>query len=392
MAVSDFIFQGFMSRTHAVAVQRALQLKDLEHCILSAAFVNNGGVRLISDDIKKVAKKIVVYAGIRNDVTSRQGLESLLDLGVKLFVVDTGARRLLFHPKVYAARSKVDARVIIGSANFTAGGLHSNIEAGVALDLDLKSVDDFKLFQTIESEFRSLATKHPKNVIEITSAAQLKKMQDDGRLLDETEVEPPRSVSVSKSNGANDEVRRIKLLVAPLKRTIKKPPTPKAPIPKPAVEENAEILPSSSVGWEFVWESTALTRRDLTVPEEGRNTNPSGSINLDKGTLGSDVDHRHYFRDEVFQKLKWVPTSSKTVDESYANFQLLIKGVNYGEFKLRIGHTTSTDTKSYKQRNAMTRLSWGPIRKHIAKEQYIDRTVSLYRDSNDPQHFLIELD
>lgn len=391
MAISDFIFQGFMARTHTVALQRLLELKGLEHCILSAAFVNNGGVRLISADIKKVAKKVVVYAGIRNDITSRQGLESLLDLGVKLFVVDTGARRLLFHPKVYTARSDAAARIVIGSANFTAGGLHSNIEAGIALDLDLKNADDLKLLKSIEDEFGSLSGKHPKNVIEITKAAQLKKMQDDGRLLDETEVEPPHSVAVSKGGG-NDEVKRIKLLVSPLKRAIKKPPPPKPPAPKPGVEDEVEITPSTSVGWEFVWESTALTRRDLTIPEADKNTNASGSINLDKGTLAAEIDHRHYFRDEVFQKLKWTPTNSKTVEEAHANFQLVIKGVNYGEYKLRIGHTTSTDTRSYEQRNAMTRLSWGPIRKHVAKEQYINRTVSLYRDSNDPKRFLIELD
>jgi hypothetical protein len=63
----------------------------------------------------------------------RQGLEALLELGVKLHVVDTGSRRLLFHPKIYLARSKTVGHLVIGSANTGAGKSHLATALGLAL-------------------------------------------------------------------------------------------------------------------------------------------------------------------------------------------------------------------------------------------------------------------
>lgn len=392
MATSDFILQGFMPRTHTEVLERLLKLQDLEHCVLSAAFVNSGGVDLIAGHLKAIAKNVTFYAGIRNDITSRQALETLLSVGAKLYVVDTGSRRVIFHPKIYAARSKAAGHLVIGSANMTAGGLNNNIEGGVSLNLDLKDAADNKLYKSIEDEFAGLQGKHPKHVIQITKDSELKKLEEEDRLLDESKVEPPRPITVSKGNGTGDVLEKIKLAVKPIYRAVKKAPKPKPPTPAPKVVDDTQIEPSTSVGWVFLWESTDLTRRDLNIPKGNENTNVTGSTNLDKGKLDAAIDHRHYFRDEVFQELTWATTKLATVEEAEATFQLVIKGVDHGEFVLKIAHTTSTDTTSYEQRNAMTRLRWGEVKKYIAKEQYIDRTMSLYRDSNDPQHFMIEID
>lgn len=392
MANSDFILQGFMPRTHTEVLQRLLDLKELEHCILSSAFVNSGGVDLIANYIKPVAKHVTVYAGIRNDITSRQSLEALLGLGINLYVVDTGSRRLIFHPKIYAARSKTVGHLLIGSANMTAGGFNNNIEGGVSVDLDLNDASDAKLYKSIEDEFAGLPKKFPKHVLQIKTASELQKLEDEDRLLDESKVEPPRPITISKGNGSGDTLERIKLAVKPVFRAVKKAPKPKPPTPSPKVVDDTQVEPSTSVGWVFLWESTDLTRRDLNIPKGNDNTNVTGSINLDKGKLDAEIDHRHYFRDEVFQSLDWKTTKVATVDEAHATFQLVIKGVDHGEFVLRIAHTTSTDSAAYAQRNAMTRLSWGAVKPFIAKEQYIDRTMLLYRDSNDPQHFMIEID
>ncbi len=393
MATSDFIFQGFQPRSHASALERALKLKVIQHGILSAAFVNEGGVEILASHIAPVAKNLVVYAGIRNDITSRQGLEALLKLGVKLYAVDTGSRRLIFHPKIYLTRSKEAAHVIIGSANFTAGGLNNNIEGSVVLDLEMANAADAKLCKSIEDQFAALPGKYPKHVIHITGKDVLAKMHEEGRLLDESEVEPPKPIAVKKGSGTGDGLERITLALKPIWRKVKKPSKPATPKPAPKKEEEGEAVePSIGVGFEFVWESKALTERDLTIPKDTATTHPTGSINLDKGTMAAEVDHRHYFRDEVFNALTWAATKSAAVEAAHATFQLVIKGTNYGEFTLRISHTTSTDTTSYKQRNAMTRLSWGPIRKYVAQEEFIGRTVLLYRDTNDPTRFLLEID
>jgi hypothetical protein len=147
---------------------------------------------------------------------------------------------------------------------------------------------------------------------------------------------------------------------------------------------------TTGVQLELVWESKPLTERDLTIPK-ATGTHATGSINLDKGLLPAEVDHRHYFRDDVFPHLAWTPASA-TVDEAYAKFQLVTKGISRGEFDLRIAHTTSTTSKSYKQRNAMTRLSWGPMHPYIARPDLLGRTLGLYRDKVDPSRFVLEID
>src|SRR5438105_14838600 len=107
------------------------------------------------------------------------------------------------------------------------------------------------------------------------------------------------------------------------------------------------------------------------------NTNRTGSINLDKGQMADDIDHRHYFREEVFSDLSWGPTNSPTVEEAHTKFQLVLKGISYGDYDLRLAHTKGTTSKAYLQRNAMTRLSWGPIRNLIAQRGFIGRTLRL---------------
>jgi hypothetical protein len=144
------------------------------------------------------------------------------------------------------------------------------------------------------------------------------------------------------------------------------------------------------VEFEFVWESKPLTRRDLTIPDAPA-THATGSINLDKGLLPEHLDHRHYFRDDVFQHLAW-RTRSQTVDEAFSKFQLVLKGISYGEFDLAIHHTNSTASRAYRQRNAMTRLSWGPMRQYVARTDLIGRTLALYRDKGDLTRFILEID
>lgn len=114
-------------------------------------------------------------------------------------------------------------------------------------------------------------------------------------------------------------------------------------------------------------------------------------MNLDKGLLPDAVDHRHYFRDDVFPNLTWA-SRNKTVDEAFAQFQLVLKGISYGEFDLAIRHSHSTTSTGYKQRNATTRLSWGPMREYIARSDLLGRTLALYRDKVDPTRFVLEID
>lgn len=403
MAKKKFILQGFTASTHREEVARLFDVPSIKRVIVSVAFVNRSGVDLLEEQLGKYGARTKAFIGIRNDITSTQGAKHLFDLGVSLFVVDTGSRSVLFHPKLYLVKGAAHARLVIGSANLTIGGLNNNIEAGFAIELDLKNPDEKALVESIEKEFDALVKDYPAHVIAITTAAELDALQTTGRLVDEMTTSRPRTASAATSP-TDDSLPRIKLKVIPLRRALTaakkaaaKPAAPStaarktAPAKKAAAAAASPATPSTGVEYELVWESKALTRRDLNIPD-GKNTNRTGSVSLDKGLLPAEVDHRHYFREEIFPDLKWGPSKTPTVEEAYTKFQLVLKGISYGEFDLRVAHTKGTKSAAYEQNNAMTRLSWGPLRDYVGREDLLGRTLALYRDKADPKRFVLEID
>ncbi|TSC72397.1 MAG: hypothetical protein G01um101438_481 [Parcubacteria group bacterium Gr01-1014_38] len=390
MASKDFIFQGFTTRNHIDAIRHVIEIPDIEEIVLSVAFINEDGVRLIENNLRPFASKTKVFSGIRNDITSRQGLARLLELGVSVYVVDTGARGVIFHPKLYLSRGAQHARLLVGSANLTLGGLNNNIEASLALDLNLDEQSDREFVSEIQEQFTELPGRYPEHIFIIRGALELDRLQNSGRLLDEAETLPPRP-AVTASRPSNDPISRIRLDVIPLSRASRRARS--EPVIRRAVGHVPQGQPQTqaATNLELVWQSKALTERDLNIPHE-RGTHATGSINLDKGLLDEAIDHRHYFRDAAFAHLQWTPRATVSVEEAEARFQLIIKGIYYGEFPLQIRHSTDTNSRTYQQRNAMTRLSWGPIREYVSRPDLIGRTLSLYRDEADQGRFVLEID
>lgn len=397
MAKKNFILQGITPKTHTQAVRNLFDVPDIKKVILSVAFVSESGVQQIEAALRSHAAQATVFAGIRNDITSLQGLALLLDIGVKLYAVDTGSRTVIFHPKLYLVRGRTHARFVVGSANLTLGGLNNNIEAGMLIEFDLADSEDRAVVDEIEAQLTAFPADYPEHAVKIESISDLDGLLASGRLVDEMAVTPPRPATSATGMGGSDTVSRIQLKVDPLRRALAKAKAaPKKPTPPKAAglkEIPAAPKPAPAtlgIEFELVWESKPLTRRDLTIPD-AKGTHATGSVNLDKGLLPEDVDHRHYFRDDVFSHLVWA-TRSQTVDEAFTKFQLVMKGISHGEFDLAIRHTTGTASQAYKQRNAMTRLSWGPMREYVARPDLIGRTLALYRDKVDPTRFVLEID
>ena len=384
----EFILQGLTKRTHADALNEMLTLDAVARVILSVAFVSESGVELIEKRLKLHAGKTIVFAGIRNDITSAQALHRLLGLGVSLYAVDTGSRLLVFHPKLYLVHGTSAAFLSVGSANLTLGGMNNNVEAGLLLSLDPANVDDANLIAEIEVQFDALVVAHPKNVFSIDTKKQINDLLASGTVVDEMALPPPRPATTAKA-GSSDPTPRMKMKVPPLRRT---PRTAKKPKPVKPVRPNATTAAKTTgVDYELMWVSKELTRRDLNIPRAGRNTNATGSVNLDKGLMEESVDHRHYFRDVVFAGLDW-PTMSGQVDKATASFAITIKGVDHGTYDLTVRHTTSTASATYLQRNAMTRLSWGEAKELVQDRNLLDRKLALYRDRANPTGFMLELD
>ncbi len=395
MATKEFILQGFTKRTHLDAVGELFDVADIEAILISIAFVTDSGVEQLEKWLKPSSDKVTVYAGIRNDITTFQGLDRLRSLiGAGLHTVDTGSRLVIFHPKLFMVRGKSEARVLLGSANLTLGGLNNNVEAGLAVHFDLADKADLAVVDDIHKKLAATSVDFPEHVVSVPDQKTLTDMMMSGRLVDEEAIPAPRPRTAVRGARDTDTVPYIKLMVPRLRRAFKKAkaPAPAKAAAKPAAKAPAVALPAPTPGvtYDLMWESKPLERRDLNIPD-GKNTAKTGSVNLDKGLLEKSVDHRHYFRDEVFPALTWAFRSAK-IDEAFAKFDLVIRGVSFGQYDLAIRHTHSTTSKAYKQKNAMTRLSWGPMRDHVARESLIGRTLALFRDQVDPTRFLLEID
>lgn len=377
MAQPSFILQGVRKNNdHESALKHLLAMDNLSHAILSVAFARENGVSAISKELSTKAKKITLMVGIRNGVTSAQGLIALLSCNIKLFVVDTGATSPIFHPKIYLGSNETTACAIIGSANLTYSGLNNNIEGSTVLDLNREEPKDEEFYQDIIAAFDNLQHNYPEHVISITRKRQISELLNQGRLEDERYSPPPRLIRL-RNKATRDGLKRIKLI------------TKKRHVSTTKKQKKKDTNTQNGL-YELLWISKGLTERDLNIPS-GTNTNATGSMLWKKGSF-EEIDQRTYFRNEVFAELNWVK-GKKHQEITSANFELSVKGINYGVFTLKMSHNTRTDSTTFKQKNSMTQVHWGQdVKDIIGKKDLLGREMRLYRKVGDKTKFFIELE
>jgi len=95
--------------------------------ILTAFLSNNAVTKVFA----KTHCKIEVYTSFFREFVDPAGLESLLALNAKVYIY-TGKR--FFHPKMILFHRLPTPTAIIGSSNFTMGGLNNNYELNLIVD------------------------------------------------------------------------------------------------------------------------------------------------------------------------------------------------------------------------------------------------------------------
>jgi HKD family nuclease len=397
MAKKEFVFQGFSKRTHGDVIRELFNVADIQRVIVSVAFVTENGVQQIEAQLKTNSACVSVFAGVRNDITSYQGLSKIFSIaGKNLYTVDTGSRNVLFHPKLYLVRGKTRARLSIGSANLTLGGLNNNIEAGMMLDFDLSDATEKAMIDGIEKQFSALPAEYPANVVMVGAISKLDEMLAIGRLIDETEVRPPRAKTTVAGTGVIDTTPRIQLKVPAIFRTVAKAGiSPKKPSQSKSSGAVGVTLPASASNpaYEAFWESKPLSRRSLTI-KSGAKTNPTGSTTLGKGLL-SKIDPVTYFRKNIFGHLSWQNYTNKaghSAERVDASFDLILKGIKVGTFTLTLRHSLTRVAAAAVDKNVPTELCWNDARQFIMRADLIGRKMTLYRDLNNTKHFAVEID
>lgn len=379
--MAKFLLQAVTNEDHLAPAREVFGLADLQAATISTAFMTASGLSLLQGVLDPIADRARIFVGIRNGVTTVQSIQMALEIGCETYMVDTGTRQRIFHPKLYYARSAARAKLLLGSANLTMGGLRTNIEASVLQEFDPAA--DAAFLADLEGKLDAMIADYPEHVIRATDAAQLADLQRAGRLIDERKTRPPEPAG-SSADRALDTVPKMNLHTAPVR--VARPAAPPVPPVAPAAPVARERL-------EQVWESNGLTRRHLNIPT-GANTNPTGSMLLGVGAW-EGIDQRHYFRDDVFAALDWTPDPAPArahLERAEAAIRLIVKDVDYGERTLHLSHNTRTDTAAYEQRNSMTSLHWGDTRPLVAHEDLLGRVLKMYRETDDSTRFTLEID
>lgn len=384
-----FLLQAVNDEDHLAPACEVFGLGELQTATISTAFMTSSGLSLLQTVLEPIADRTRIFVGIRNGVTTVQSIQKALDIGCETYMVDTGTRQRIFHPKLYYARSAARAKLLLGSANLTMGGLRTNIEASVLQEFD--PAVDAAFLADMEGKLDAMIVDYPDNVIRAVSAAQLTDLQGAGQLIDERKARPPKTLGKSVSP-ALDNVPKMALRTRPIRTK----PVAAAPLENEA-NAGAEQLGAAdgklvvTDDLVLVWVSKPLKRAHISLPNKP-GTNPKGSMSLTVGLM-EGIDQRHYFRDEVFEALDWVPDEKLAHKErSTALVKVIVKGINYGVHSLRLSHDTRTDTPAYEQNNYMTSLHWGEIAAFVAREEVLNSTLRLFRETDNPTQFTLEID
>jgi len=135
------------------------------------AYVSWQGLQLIHKEIERFydnGNKIFMIIGIGEGISEPDALRYLMQrfTKAKIYVFHVPIKYFAFHPKVYIFSNRQKSLILIGSNNFTSGGLLCNSECCVKLLVDHRK--DVELFNSISRMWKMYATPmspfHPKNL------------------------------------------------------------------------------------------------------------------------------------------------------------------------------------------------------------------------------------
>lgn len=376
--------------------ERVLAGEDVVEVRWQSGFYSSGGLGFLVatlDRLRDTGGTVNVLIGSNDGATLRSDIERLLPLmgiprtGAQLGIVSFDGA--FFHPKTYHFTREDGSQVAyVGSANLTPAGIGAlHVEAGVILDT--REGDDSSVLADIRTGIDQwFADVTRVGLTRVESSTILSDLVSQGVLAEQAPPRLRRLVTGDGSAGVSRRPRLRSLIEVPTWANLSAPPAASGTA---EIEENTDLDTdlesddpngSSAVEWDLVWRSKGLSERDLTIPSGG-NTNQTGSIGLKKGNWDEQIDHRHYFRDEVFSGLQWsVDTRKSTREVTTAMFDVWIAGQFACGTALTISHNTDTSSKTYRQKNEMTHLRWGEARQWVARRSLLGSVLTLFRERN----------
>jgi hypothetical protein len=83
MSMPSFVFQGLSAHSHDQSLAELLEMANLTDFLAGVAFVRESGVEYIATRLSALGDRASFFVGIRNDITSLQGVSAEVDPGIR---------------------------------------------------------------------------------------------------------------------------------------------------------------------------------------------------------------------------------------------------------------------------------------------------------------------
>lgn len=111
------------------------ELKESKYAVFIAAFVKESGLKLLQNEIQQLISKsgeLTIITGTDFCISDLDYLHNMKKKGVNCLVYS--GDEIAFHPKIYMFNKSKTFSFIIGSSNFSEGGLCKNVEANIFIE------------------------------------------------------------------------------------------------------------------------------------------------------------------------------------------------------------------------------------------------------------------
>lgn len=207
-------------------LQKSLGDAEYNACRIIVAFARLSGIARLLPQIRGWRSRghlIEAIVGIDRFGTSREALQVMLDELDAVYITRTADESCTFHPKMYLFEGRRRSRAIVGSHNLTAGGLETNFEGGVAIDLDLPGeAAQWKPFRDAWDQLLPGANASTRKL----DAALLEDLMQRGQLLPEVRIARTYRSAISTDTGPTPAGPDLFPAIAP---------APPSPLPRDVV-------------------------------------------------------------------------------------------------------------------------------------------------------------
>lgn len=370
--------------------------EEIDHVTFVVAWARFGGFGRLAQSIVEFRNRggtLRIILGIDEGVATKAGLAMAISHSDEALVFHDPSART-FHPKIYLATGATQARLLVGSSNFTAGGLYSNYESSLEgrFELPLEQeasaligatsyiehlISDEGLCRPLDETLLEQMLSDPRYRIaererrasgapsENTDADQFGETDELGEALfggsNQTKVNPPpvppelrgtlRELEGTDDSeeGGDPEGTGPPEDIAPgdpdgadVEEGGVGQPITQDPQTRPNVLEWTKVLPPT----------------DAQQPPNP-NSAPTGNIRLTKA--GHDIDWLVWFRHTLFADANWQADTDRQqnpIEVAHVTFDVSIAGEPYGLVEMWLDHAPHRESD---QANHATVLHLGPF-------------------------------